>query len=422
MNGEVSDRMPDIDGVGGASVPPGDDSQWISGDAVSSRRSEISARVRAWCEVGVIERTRPPLSGEAALLLAGAFADEATREVMRERRRVGRGFPLPEPVAELRQVTDERDRISRRLAATRIGPVQVVLERRIQVLERKLQAHSSAVVRSQRHFAGSVRAIRKDRRDGLHLEIEQREALFAGLCATPIPLIVSVGVGAVAAGTQTVAARIAEQLAEGKVSGRLAGTGRRITEILDGLTDTGPRRSGPYDALRYLAGNLYDRVNGSPAWHSDHFVVQRNQLDLADEITQISVDTVALRSILVELSHASSLARDESTRLSIDARRGALEVVWDQLVERVAALARIADLVTRADAQLSSGRAAAHAASLDSRIDDLLARSGSRELSAANTHHVGDQFDGVEELMFAHRAALYGDIAVLTSGNDHRSP
>lgn len=39
-----------------------------------------------------------------------------------------------------------------------------------------------------------------------------------------------------------------------------------------------------------------------------------------------------------------------------------------------------------------------------------------------NTHHVGDQFDGVEELMLTYQSALYGDIAELTawSGSPER--
>ena len=53
--------------------------------------------------------------------------------------------------------------------------------------------------------------------------------------------------------------------------------------------------------------------------------------------------------------------------------------------------------------------------SLDSRIDELISRSGDRELSAENTHHVGDQFGGVEELMLTYQSTLYGDIAELTS-------
>lgn len=405
------------DGTNGAEVNSGADV------SVAERRALISSHVRSWCEAGIVESNRPELSTEVALLLAGGYVDDETRAIMAERRVVGRSFPDIGSWSELRYLTDEYTRTCRRLSAARIGPVQVVLERRVQALEKRVQAARSAVVRSNRHFAGSVRAIRKDRRDGLHLDVEQREALFVGLTRTPVPAKSTTGLGAVAGSGSAALDKLAGRLASLEGSGVLADAGRRMAEVLDGLAphdDDGV--TGKYDALLYLAGNVYDRIESSNAWHSDHFVVQRNQLDLADEITQISVDTVALRSILAELDEAANLARDEVTRASIDSRTRALGAVWDQLVERVAALARIGDLVSRAEEQLSSQRAVEHAASLDSRIDDLLARSGSRELSAANTHYVGDQFDGVDELMLAHRAALYGDIALLTSGNERPAP
>ena len=405
------------DGTNGAEVNSGADV------SVTERRALISSHVRSWCEAGIVESNRPELSTEVALLLAGGYVDDETRAIMAERRAVGRSFPDIGSWSELRYLTDEYTRTCRRLSAARIGPVQVVLERRVQALEKRVQAARSAVVRSNRHFASSVRAIRKDRRDGLHLDVEQREALFVGLTRTPVPAKSTTGLGAVAGSGSAALDKLAGRLASLEGSGVLADAGRRMAEVLDGLAphdDDGV--TGKYDALLYLAGNVYDRIESSNAWHSDHFVVQRNQLDLADEITQISVDTVALRSILAELDEAANLARDEVTRASIDSRTRALGAVWDQLVERVAALARIGDLVSRAEEQLSSQRAVEHAASLDSRIDDLLARSGSRELSAANTHYVGDQFDGVDELMLAHRAALYGDIALLTSGNERPAP
>lgn len=409
------------DGTNGAEVNSGADV------SVSERRALISRHVLSWCEAGIVESTRPELSAEAALLLAGGYVDDETRTIMAERRAVGRSFPDIGGWSDLRYLTDEYTRTCRRLSAARIGPVQVVLERRVQALEKRVNSARSAVVRSSRHFANSVRAIRKDRRDGLHLDVEQREALFVGLTRTPVPAKSTTALSSVADSGSAALDKLAGRLARIEGSGLLADAGRRMAEVLDGLAphdddSVAGKVAGKYDALLYLAGNVYDRIESSNAWHSDHFVVQRNQLDLADEITQIAVDTVALRSILAELDEAADLARDEATRASIASRTRALGDVWDQLVERVAALARIGDLVSRAEEQLSSQRAVEHAASLDSRIDDLLARSGSRELSAANTHYVGDQFDGVEELMFAHRAALYGDIALLTSGNERPAP
>jgi hypothetical protein len=168
------------DGTNGAEVNSGADV------SVTERRALISSHVRSWCEAGIVESNRPELSTEVALLLAGGYVDDETRAIMAERRVVGRSFPDIGSWSELRYLTDEYTRTCRRLSAARIGPVQVVLERRVQALEKRVQAARSAVVRSNRHFAGSVRAIRKDRRDGLHHDEQQLEPHFVGLTRKPL--------------------------------------------------------------------------------------------------------------------------------------------------------------------------------------------------------------------------------------------
>ncbi|OOL30529.1 hypothetical protein GQ85_19265, partial [Rhodococcus rhodochrous] len=165
--------------------------------------------------------------------------------------------------------------------------------------------------------------------------------------------------------------------------------------------------------LLFLAGTLYDRIEGSTAWRSDHLAVQRSQLDLADELTQIAVDAVTLRGLLAELADARRAA--PSARAAVDARIAALAPVWDQLLDRVAALARIGELLTVAEVQLRTAEVEARTASLDERIDSLIGRSGARELSADNTHFVGDQFGIAAELMGSLRSELKGDIAELTA-------
>jgi hypothetical protein len=93
----------------------------------------------------------------------------------------------------------------------------------------------------------------------------------------------------------------------------------------------------------------------------------------------------------------------------------ALEPVWDQILARVTALARIGDLLTRAEDRVHLARLAQRTANLDQRIDDLIGRSGARELSAENTDFVGDQLGVAAEPMVALRSALWTDIAELTA-------
>lgn len=387
--------------------------QGRGGETAAQRRERISRQVRQWCEQARIEGGRRELSDDAAVLIAAGYLDEPTRQVLTNRRRAGRGVPTILGFTELRLLTDEQSRFEQRAAQSRPGAASLVAGYRATELARRLHAARSAVVTSGAHYASGVRAIRRDRREGMHLEPAQREALFVALQRTPAPLpgerrpVEQVLGAAFGAAADRIAAR-----SEGTA---LAAASRRAAQVLGAPDPDGERFADPVDTLLFLAGTLFDRIEGSAAWHSEHFAVQRVQLDLPEELTQIAVDAVALRGIGAELAVALRSARVEAARGQVQARQRALEPVWDQLVARVAALARIGDLLGQAEDQLRSMAAVERTLSLDSRIDDLIARSGNRELSAQNTHHVGDQFGEVEALMLGYQDVLYGDILALTT-------
>ncbi|RZL72239.1 MAG: hypothetical protein EOP32_38800 [Rhodococcus sp. (in: high G+C Gram-positive bacteria)] len=376
------------------------------------RRARISAQVRHWCERASIAGKHAPLSDAAAVLIAAGHLDSPTRQVLTQRRRAGRTIPSIGGFGALRLLTDEYNEVARRADTLRPGPAQLLFKYRATELGRKLQSYRSAVVMSTAHYGNGVRAMRRDRREGVHLDLEQREALFRALQRTPVPIIGTPleRAGNYARGTA------AERIGQAVENTPMAAVGRRVAEAIGKGADLDDDTfADGYDTLLYLAGMLFDRIDGSAVWHSEHFAVQRHQLDLAEELTQIAVDTVALRGIRLELDEALRVTHSGSGRQQIEARQNAVKPVWDQLVDRVAALARIGDLLSRAEVQLRSVLAVNRAMSLDSRIDELIARSGDRELSAENTHYVGDQFGGVEELMLTYQSALYGDIAELTS-------
>ncbi|TQC41642.1 hypothetical protein EEB14_53570 [Rhodococcus sp. WS4] len=376
------------------------------------RRARISAQVRHWCERAAIAGKHAPLSDAAAVLIAAGHLDAPTRQVLSHRRRAGRTIPSIGGFGALRLLTDEYNEVAGRADTLRPGPAQLLFKYRATELGRKLQSYRSAVVMSTAHYGNGVRAMRRDRREGVHLDLEQREALFRALQRTPVPIIGTPleRAGNYARGTA------AERIGQAVENTPMAAVGRRVAEAIGKGADLDDDTfADGYDTLLYLAGMLFDRIDGSAVWHSEHFAVQRHQLDLAEELTQIAVDTVALRGIRLELDEALRVTHSDSGRQQIEARQNAVKPVWDQLVDRVAALARIGDLLSRAEVQLRSVLAVNRAMSLDSRIDELIARSGDRELSAENTHYVGDQFGGVEELMLTYQSALYGDIAELTS-------
>ncbi|MFF2111150.1 hypothetical protein CJ179_20395 [Rhodococcus sp. ACS1] len=381
------------------------------------RRARISFQVRDWCERSTIAGTHAPLSDAAAVLIAVGHLDPPTRQVLTNRRRAGRTIPSIGGFGALRLLTDEYHQMGRRTDSLRPGPAQLLFKYRATELGRKLQSYRSAVVMSPAHYGNGVRAMRRDRREGVHLDLDQREALFRALQRTPAPIAGTAleRAGNYARGTA------AERLVHAAENTPMAAVGRRVADAIGKGADLeNDRFADSYDTLLYLAGMLFDRIDGSPVWHSEHFAIQRYQLDLAEELTQIAVDTVALRGIRIELDDALRATHSDGARQQIEARSNALKPVWDQLVDRVAALARIGDLLSRAEVQLRSVLAVNRAMSLDSRIDELIARSGDRELSAENTHNVGDQFGGVEELMLTYQSALHGDIAELTSWSGGR--
>ena len=365
-------------------------------------REQIVEQVREWCanaRIDVADSALPELSDDAAILIASAYLDESTRTILTARRRVGRTLPSIGGFERLRRWADERRRLDAS-AAAQTGAKAAVQVFRASEIGKRIEASRTTFVASTTHYANTLRAIRRERRAGIHLDPNQRSALFDALSYTPMPN---------PAGTLDQIKQSALSMASGLAQRTWFG-GR--------LADLAPVRSATFtdrvDTLLYLAGSLFDQVDGSPAWQSDHFEVQRVQLDLAAELTAIAADAVALRDIDIELDAAFDTAHVESARDEVRTRRRALEPVWDQLVVRVAALARIADLLRTADDHLRSMTAVRHTRSLDSRIDQLVARSGDRELSAANTHFVGDQLDDADGLPSGYQTWLSEDIRALT--------
>ena len=395
---------------------PGSDRPDVSGvfETPDRRRERIAGQVRRWCDRCAIDGRHVPLSDAAALALAAGSVDEATRTVLANRRRAGRRLPTLDGFGALRLLADEHAQVSDRMRGQRPGAARLLLEYRANELGKRLRTAEHAFVHSPGHFAQGVRAVRRDRRDGLHLELDQREALFAALCRTPAPVPVAPTEQARGAALSIAVDRLSRWSQRTPV----ADAGRRAADMIARrMPEDDDRFVDRYDTLLFLAGSLYDRIESSAAWRSEYFAVQRAQLDLAEEITQIAVDAVALRGLLSELHSALGGVTGEggaSARAALEQRVASLGPVWDQLLARVAALARIGDLLGNAESRMSLVDVARRTASLDDRIDDLIGRSGARELSAENTDFVGDQFGSAAELIGSLHTALRSDIAELT--------
>jgi hypothetical protein len=348
-------------------------------------RTRRGDRIRQWTDAARLEGHHDALTDRAALLIALGRVDETTRQIVLNRLRSGRLFPSIGGFGELRLLCEEITWLDGKLEGLRVGPTRLALQQRRAHLARKYAAAESTFELSDHHYARGVRAIRKDRRDGVHLDLEQRSALFAALTRTPTPL--GLGPGPFDRAREIVAGVAAE---------RLEPVGRGVPELARAVAGKDADRfADRFDTMLFLAGTYHDRIQASKMWRSEVFAIQRSQLDVGEELIQISIDVTELADVETELTAAfeEGDARDEVGRREVLLRKGDLIPVWDQLVDRVAALSRIVDQLVDAERDHRTLGALQRTVDLDGKIGDLIARSGSRELSADNTHNVGDQID-----------------------------
>ncbi|MGB7382325.1 MAG: hypothetical protein WA927_03675 [Rhodococcus sp. (in: high G+C Gram-positive bacteria)] len=356
---------------------------------IGSERERVEGRVRRWCDRARLDGRRPLLSDAAAIAIAAGRIDDTTHTVLAARRRVGKSMPSIGGYSTVRVLTDERQRWLTKDTRNKPGSA-LVYKLRAAELGKRLDHLRTAFVVSPKHYANGVRAVRRERREGLHLDLDQRDALFDALAHTPVPRQHTANI--VERAGLSILDTAADRVAEASRSTRFEELGSRASTLMLDLADQRDDAFGDrYETILFVAGSSVDRVHASPAWRSEHFLVQRTQLDLTDELTQVAVDVNSLRAIDYELDGVAAMMFDAATRAQVASRRSALDSVWTQLIDRVAALVRVDELVHRAEGELRTMNVIHKAHSLDDRIDALVARAGNREISADNTNFVGDQ-------------------------------
>ncbi len=356
--------------------------------------AHIDAPVRRWCEARAIPGRRPDLSDTAALLIAAGRLPEATREVVLRRidDRAGSAVAQPFPdlggysrLRRLARIVERGDgsRTARREGAPDllIGPLAGARDAaealRTADARRKLAAYRHAFTVNRRSFGAGVRAVRRARKDAVHLDLDERDLLFDALCRTPSPTAPSAAV--VAARSVARAAAPVVRLATLHVPDAVAEWVEWHRPPETDASVFGDR----YEVLLYIAGAVYDRVVDSRSAASGELDEQLMQLDLATDLVQISADATQLSDVWGQLRGAPGLA--DGTRSS------ELDRVWDELVDRVVALSAVGDLVDEADKRPVPR--AEVAASVDQQIDELVRRSGQRELSIAGARRVAAQLE-----------------------------
>lgn len=376
--------------------------------------------LREWCDKATIPDDRPELSEVAATLVAAGFLTPAGRSILV--RRISTGLPIPSWPAgfgELRRLQRSITQLERQLAGP-IAPavVAALVRNRLNGMLRRRDDARKAIVTAKGVFASGTRAIRRERRENIYLEIEERERLFSGLLYTPTPNVQS-----------TRSVRRAGGAAVGKLAGVVgqmaSKSGYPQAEQWAGQLFTPPdeertpaANSGSahfvdgYEALLFVAGHYYDRIVGNPAWRSDHFEVQRTQVNLHAELAEISADVIALRAVRIDLDRAKRNGGfDASFAEQIDRRESSLRPVWTELLDRVQALAEVAHVVESAAIELRILAEYNKTATLDDRIDELISRSGDREMSVDNNKRLSEQVRSGEEQLRVYRDVLEGNIA-----------
>ena len=96
--------------------------------------------------------------------------------------------------------------------------------------------------------------------------------------------------------------------------------------------------------------------------------------------------------------------------------------VWTELIERVQALAEVAHVVESAAVELRILAEYNKALTIDDRIDDLIARSGDREMSVDNSKRLTEQVRSGEEQLRIYRDVLQGNIARISPAATRELP
>lgn len=394
------------------------------------RTPTTSREIRHWCDQSQIPGDRPELSDTAATLVAAGFLTPPGRAIIV--RRISTALPiptLPGGYGNLRRLQRAVAQTEYQLANPMLpGVVAAVLRNRLNGLHRRRDDARKQVVGAKGVFAGNTRGIRRERRENVYLEIDERERLFAGLLCTPTP---NVNPRAMRRAGTFALDRIAGVV--GQVAARSGNPQAEqwASQVLGADRDDAPVAAAPgtssfidgYETILFLAGHFYDRIVRNPAWLSDHFELQRTQVNLHAELAEIAADVIALRSVRIDLDRAKRNGGFDATFAEqIDRREQALRPVWTELIDRVQALGEVASVVESAAVELRILSEYNRAANIDDRIGELIARSGDREISVDNAKRLTEQVRSGEEHLRIYRDVLDGNIARLSPGVPRELP
>ncbi len=327
------------------------------------------------------------------MFLAAGHLSAATREAFIQRLRSGASIPSVGGFVRLRQDSDLHGALASRAEALSPGPARLVLGRQARSLEQRLREARARFTLARGHYPSSVRQVRRERKEGIYLGVEQRDEIFDALRATPAPLLAD----------RTARAILVQQARRLEEPGRWEPLARAIRDRLDVDERDDQRFADEAEAMLHLAGVACDGISSSPAWRSSTLAPLRAQLDLAGELSAISIDAVAAAGLRADLTNSLVAASTAAEREDHRARTRQLAPIWQEIAARIGALLDI-------DESLRAGRmpGSVDGDLLDARLEEIAGRAGDREISAAGMRRVSEHVGQLAPRDVDYHGMLFG--------------
>jgi F0F1-type ATP synthase assembly protein I len=169
------------------------------------------------------------------------------------------------------------------------------------------------------------------------------------------------------------------------------------------------------ELLLAAALNFTHLIPHTQAWKSSHLDSHRVQLDLDEEADQIVQHALALRMMTNRLG-SEPRGNTPAAKAALNAytvARQPLDLVWDRLVERVAALEEYTHNLLHLDSELTHAASARRSLSLDDDLGELLANAVGDEFASSHLRNLSDQSRALSAAINELVDALNGDLQTL---------
>lgn len=344
------------------------------------------------------------LSDRAALLVACGLVEPRIGDVVRARLQRNLPFPTVGGFFQVRVIEEQRHDLRRIIDSPAPSMLRMALRTRLADLDRRYLTMRTGFTRGAGVFAFRVKDIRSDRRQGVHLDTDDRGRLFDALASTPtmapVPLVPrtlgELGTAAAAYGQREMGRVQLPQRVQSVVQAlpsmpQIRADQRRIPEM--------------YTAMLMEVGGLYDRLLGAYARGGRAVDEIRLQFDPESEVIGLSGDLCRLR----EAAASAGVPPASSGFTTLTGMGPAIDGVWAEVVERAVALRELVESVESraADAAAQAERLAGIAwengmrppaepyqrSHTDVAAEHLAARAGDRMLSTEAMRRLRGQID-----------------------------